>query len=469
MRPVVPRLLLLLVAAAPAAAQDFPAPVATAGDDPNALAVADLDGDGAPDFACSLSAGPPGSPGLSITLSLPDGRWSEPVLYAAGKAPMDVAIGLLDGDGHPDVAVCHALPQTVTAFYGSGGGALDHSASYFVGGTLRALSLADLNGDGLLDLVTLSSDGAGAIHVNLADGSDGYLAAASYPAGGTGWEMDAGDVNNDGDLDVVAGHDLTQLVSVLAGDGAGGLGAPVTQAVPGSPRDLLLADGAGDWLPPEPYLTLGHAQDAEPGDLDGDGAPDVAATEPFRGVRVWRGDGAGGLLPPLRFQTGEWAANLAIADLDGDARPELLVGGAETTYTKGSVALLANLTTPFTWADLGFALAGTAGEPNLHGHGELVPGTPGSLALFHARPLALAVLFVGAQAQPTAFKGGTLVPLPPLAHFTVVTDAAGALSLGWSAWPSNAPGQDWYFQYGIADPVAVHGVALSNALRATEP
>ncbi len=59
--------------------------------------------------------------------------------------------------------------------------------------------------------------------------------------------------------------------------------------------------------------------------------------------------------------------------------------------------------------------------------------------------------------------------VPPIAVLFVLNDGAGALTLGWSAWPSAAPGQDWYFQYGVADLQAPHGMALSNALRAVEP
>ena len=87
-----------------------------------------------------------------------------------------------------------------------------------------------------------------------------------------------------------------------------------------------------------------------------------------------------------------------------------------------------------------------------------------------------AVLAAHAAAQleplypiPTAFKGGTLVPLPPLASLVAATDGVGSLAIAWSAWPSAAPGEDWFFQYGIKDPIATHGAALSNALQAVEP
>jgi hypothetical protein len=205
------------------------------------------------------------------------------------------------------------------------------------------------------------------------------------------------------------------------------------------------------------------------GDFDGDGAPDIAATGTFLPLGVWRGDGAGGLLPPRQFQTGWTPAGITAADVDGDARPDLLAACSSLTVGAGCIAVLENLTEPYTWSDLGFALAGSKGDPTLTGSGALLPGTSGSLALQHAHPLALAVLFVSAQSLPQAFKGGTLVPLPPAVQFTVLTDLVGALELGWQAWPSSSPGKDWYFQYAIADPAAVHHVALSNALRGEEP
>jgi len=121
------------------------------------------------------------------------------------------------------------------------------------------------------------------------------------------------------------------------------------------------------------------------------------------------------------------------------------------------------------WTDLGFALAGTGGLPQLLGGGTLVTHSSGSLALGGARPSALAVLFVSLSGAPAPFKCGTLVPLPAALELTFLTTAAGTLTLSWTNWPGGLGGVSLYFQLAIQDPLAACGVALSNALRGDVP
>ena len=122
------------------------------------------------------------------------------------------------------------------------------------------------------------------------------------------------------------------------------------------------------------------------------------------------------------------------------------------------------------WLDLGDALAGTAGEPSLVGNGTLVAGSAASVELTSARPSSLAVLFLSTTADPTPFKGGFLVPVPVLATFEFGTSGAGALSLDFTPVPPGIPsGLELVWQFGIQDPAAVHGAALSNALLSTFP
>lgn len=124
---------------------------------------------------------------------------------------------------------------------------------------------------------------------------------------------------------------------------------------------------------------------------------------------------------------------------------------------------------PTGWSDLGFALAGGAGEPLLSGTGNLTGGSPTSLDLTNAAPTALAVLFLATSSSPVPFKGGTLAAFPFASSVSLNTDASGALPLAFG-WPSGvASGSVLVVQYGIADAGAPLGVALSNALLGTTP
>ena len=122
-----------------------------------------------------------------------------------------------------------------------------------------------------------------------------------------------------------------------------------------------------------------------------------------------------------------------------------------------------------TWANLGSGLAGVNGVPNLMGSGTLVVGTSARLELTSARASSLAVLLLALGSTPVPFHGGTVVPWPVGTSMTLVTDPAGALQLLWPAIPIGFSGNTIYWQFGILDPAAVGGAALSNALRCDVP
>jgi hypothetical protein len=79
------------------------------------------------------------------------------------------------------------------------------------------------------------------------------------------------------------------------------------------------------------------------------------------------------------------------------------------------------------------------------------------------------MLFVSMVSAPTDFKCGTLVPLPPLVRLAFATDSNGVASWSWLEWPASLAGVDLYMQAVVADPAAVCGVALSNALWVVVP
>lgn len=128
------------------------------------------------------------------------------------------------------------------------------------------------------------------------------------------------------------------------------------------------------------------------------------------------------------------------------------------------------LDVPFgSWADLGSALAGTAGPPVLDGLGLLSADSPLKLELRKAAPLAPANLVVGLTAMNAAFKGGIMVPSTDLLITGLVTDAAGDILLE-TTWPAGVPAATPIFLQGwIEDLGAPKGWAASNAVRLVTP
>jgi len=147
--------------------------------------------------------------------------------------------------------------------------------------------------------------------------------------------------------------------------------------------------------------------------------------------------------------------------LPGDYSLEVVANGIASDPVTFTVANFA------TWVSAGPGLAGITGIPVLTGSGTQIAGQPATLALSNAAPSAPCVLFVGFTSNPTPFKGGMLVPVPPQVVVPFTTSPAGALNLPFN-WPAGVPsGFSIYYQFAIQDGGAFFGVALSNALKST--
>ena len=163
----------------------------------------------------------------------------------------------------------------------------------------------------------------------------------------------------------------------------------------------------------------------------------------------------------------------ALVEFDDGSGPALVAGGAFSGTLDTHESFLSRwggcTVSPGFWTSLGYGLAGSAGVPALQGSGEQLAGHPVVLELDGAQASSLAMLFVGASKAPTPFKGGLLVPVPPLVSMALATDPDGSLTLPF-AWPAGLPaGLSLYYQVAISDAGAVNGVALSNALKSTTP
>ena len=124
---------------------------------------------------------------------------------------------------------------------------------------------------------------------------------------------------------------------------------------------------------------------------------------------------------------------------------------------------------PNGFTDVGFALAGSTGEPRLEGTSTLLPGDPVTLALTAARPDSSVYFLASATGLFAPFKGGTLVPAPDVVLGGLPSGPLGELALTGS-WPPGLPaGTGIWFQEWIVDPAAPSGVAASNGVKALTP
>jgi len=147
-----------------------------------------------------------------------------------------------------------------------------------------------------------------------------------------------------------------------------------------------------------------------------------------------------------------------------------ILAGAVDNLTGDHVAVILTPPAVSAWSPLGFGLAGASGVPSLSGSGSLVAGTSGAITLADAAPSAPAAMFLSSAVNPTPFKGGTLVTVPVALILPLATDAVGSVTVSWAAWPAGVPaGAELILQFAVADAGAVHGVALSNAIKGLTP
>jgi hypothetical protein len=132
------------------------------GKTPFALAIGDLNGDGKPDVAIGNWAGQPErGTGEGATVLLGDGKGGFKLLagspFPTGDGPSRLAIGDVDGDGVPDVVVANYRSHSVTVLRGHNGTFL-RTATIPVGNHPHGVAIGDLNGDGKAEIVVTNSD-----------------------------------------------------------------------------------------------------------------------------------------------------------------------------------------------------------------------------------------------------------------------------------------------------------------------
>ncbi|MGO4884593.1 MAG: FG-GAP-like repeat-containing protein [Bryobacteraceae bacterium] len=227
----------------------------SAGPSPLSLAVGDFNHDNVPDLAVanfvdSMTVGP-----VTILLGNGDGTFQAPVEYDAGLVPQAIAVGDVNGDGAPDLLVaCDGygnIPGKLAVLLGNGDGTFGTAVHYSAGVNPFSIALGDFNGDGHLD-VAIADETQLAIQVPLNDGHGAFPSAVPYSTGLNPFSVSVGDVNGDGVLDLIAANQGDGTVSVLLGAGDGtfhrgtAYSASLGLAPDASPQAVTLGDFNGD-------------------------------------------------------------------------------------------------------------------------------------------------------------------------------------------------------------------------------
>jgi hypothetical protein len=322
---------------------------------PDAVVIADLDGDGRQDLIAANSD----ADTLTTFSNTGGGRLDDPATILVGDEPHAIVVADLDDDGRQDIAVANFLSSTVTVLFAEGpvggftattlptdfGGAfglvgadldgdgdtdlaatnrqanealvfLNVAAREFSGSQIIAVGVApegiaagDLDGDGRVDLVTANFLAPGAVgDVSLLRnlGGGNFAAAESLPAGRSPGAVALADLDLDGDLDIAVANNFGGTISVFLNDG-GEFGAGLEFEVGDLPEFLAV------------------------GDLNGDGRPDIvtANADSDTATAVF-GDGAGRFSPPSAVAVGAFPLGVALGDLNEDGALDIATANFNT-------------------------------------------------------------------------------------------------------------------------------------------
>ncbi len=205
--------------------------------------LADLDGDGLREAIAV-----PGHVNLEnvfVSQGLPGGQFGAPVEFGGLHNPKALAVADMDLDGALDVLIVGFRPSAPTdsrtlTLRGLGDGSLDANRVTAVGKTSNRVVSGNLNGDAFADAVVLNffSD-----DVSVLLGSpDGLTFHASFPTGPDPIYLDVAEFTGDPWLDIVVGDKSPGNVRVLPGDGSGNFGVAVVTPAPFDVRWLHHAD-----------------------------------------------------------------------------------------------------------------------------------------------------------------------------------------------------------------------------------
>jgi hypothetical protein len=271
-----------------------------------------------------------------------------------------LAVGTFINNGLPSVVALNPGSNTVGILSGLGGGRLSNPAIFPTPGSPLVVRAVDFSGTGVFGLAILTSDG---LFIEKSNGQGGFLPPTEINVGFEPNGLTVADLNGDSLPDLLVSNPLGDVVALLGnGDGTfqapGNLDRHVSLAVytqgGSTPTAFIFANQLTDQLVIQTIggatTVLGSAQNGliSPGavalaDLNNNGILDlIVANSGSNNVLVYPGLGDGTFGKALNggygFFTGTDPVGITVADVNGDGRPDLVIANKGSN----SVSILIN-------------------------------------------------------------------------------------------------------------------------------